>query len=47
MELLHGDAMEIYERARREVTIPRKDRTRQKYAAVRFKAHSDRRTIVG
>ncbi|MFI5004393.1 MAG: hypothetical protein ACHQE6_05200 [Solirubrobacterales bacterium] len=46
MELLHGDAMEIYERARREVTIPRKDGTRQKYAAVRFKreiekAHED------
>lgn len=46
MELLYRDAIEIYERARNEVTIPRKDGTRQKYAAVRFKqevekAHED------
>src|SRR5690242_2906035 len=34
-ELLYRDALDIYEIARREVTIPRKDGTRQKYAAVR------------
>ncbi len=37
MELLYVDAMEIYERARREVTIPRSDGRYQKYAAVRYK----------
>lgn len=37
MELLYADAMDIYERAREEVTIPRSDGTRQKYAAVRYK----------
>lgn len=37
MELLYVDAMEISERARREVTIPRSDGRRQKYAAVRYK----------
>ena len=36
-ELLYRDALEIYERARREVTIPRKDGSHQKCAAVRYK----------
>jgi hypothetical protein len=36
-ELLYQDALEIYERARREVTIPRRDGTRQKYAPVRYR----------
>jgi hypothetical protein len=42
MTSLYDDAMEIYERAREEVTIPRKDGSRQKYAAVRFKQEIDR-----
>ena len=37
MGVLYKDAMEIYERARREVTIPRSDGRRQAYAAVRYK----------
>jgi hypothetical protein len=46
MEALYADAIEIYDRAREEVTIPRSDGTRQKYAAIRFKqqiekAHED------
>jgi hypothetical protein len=37
MEQLYADALEIYERAREEVTIERKDGTRQRYAANRYK----------
>jgi hypothetical protein len=37
MEVLYDDAMNIYERARREVTIARSDGREQKYAAVRYK----------
>ena len=37
MDDLYADAMEIYERARREVTILRSDGRTQKYAAVRYK----------
>lgn len=37
MDQLYADAMDIYERAREEVTIPRSDGSRQKYAAVRYK----------
>jgi len=37
VEALYADALNIYERAREEVTIERKDGTRQKYAANRFK----------
>lgn len=36
MKQLYADAMNIYERARREVTIPRSDGTTQRYAAVRY-----------
>lgn len=39
---LYEDAVEIYERARREVTIERSDGRRQKYAAVRYKQQIDR-----
>ena len=50
MEQLYVDALEIYERAREEVTIPRKDGSTQKYAAVRFKQQIDKareeRTLV-
>jgi hypothetical protein len=42
LELLYRDALEIYEVARREVTIPRRDGTRQKYAAVRYKQQIER-----
>jgi hypothetical protein len=42
LELLYEDAVEIYERAREEVLIPRKDGGQQKYAAVRFKQQIDR-----
>lgn len=42
MELLYGDAIEIYDRAREEVMIPRKDGSMQKYAAVRFKQQIDK-----
>src|SRR5690349_17590526 len=34
LNMLYDDAMNIYERARAEVTIPRNDGTTQKYAAV-------------
>jgi hypothetical protein len=37
LEQLYQDALDIYETARREVLIPRKDGGEQKYAAVRFK----------
>ena len=37
MNQLYADAIDIYETARREVMIPRKDGTEQKYAATRFK----------
>jgi hypothetical protein len=37
MKELYADALEIYERARAEVTIERSDGRRQKYAATRFK----------
>ena len=40
-ELLYRDALVIYERARREVTIERKDGRRQKYAANRYKQQID------
>ena len=42
LEQLYQDALEIYERAREEVTIPRSDGTRQKYAAVRYKQQIER-----
>jgi len=42
MTALYEDAIAIYERARREVTIPRKDGGTQKYAAVRFKQEIDK-----
>ena len=41
-ELLYRDALELYERARREVTIPRRDGSRQKYAPVRYKQQIER-----
>jgi hypothetical protein len=49
-DLLYRDAVDIYERARREVTIPRKDGSRQKYAANRYKqqidkAHADHQLV--
>jgi hypothetical protein len=37
IELLYADALNIYERARHEVTIPRSDGTTQKYAATRYR----------
>ena len=37
IQLLYVDAMNIYERARQEATIPRSDGTWQKYAAVRYR----------
>jgi len=42
LEQLHADALELYERARAEVTIPRRDGTTQKYAAVRYKQQIQR-----
>jgi hypothetical protein len=42
MEQLYIDALEIYERAREEVTIQRKDGTRQRYAANRYKPQIER-----
>ena len=42
MEELYADAIEIYDRAREEVLIPRKDGSMQKYAAVRFKQQIDK-----
>lgn len=41
-ELLYQDALDIYEQARREVTIERKDGRRQKYAAIRYKQQIDK-----
>ncbi len=37
MDQLYSDTMHLYERARREVMIPRSDGSQQKYAAVRYK----------
>jgi hypothetical protein len=37
IEQLHRDALDIYERARAEVTIERSDGRRQRYATVRYK----------
>lgn len=42
IELLYADLSDIYERAREEVTIPRADGRRQKYAAIRYKQQIDR-----
>jgi hypothetical protein len=39
---LYSDAIDIYERARKEVTIDRRDGRRQKYAPVRYKQQIDR-----
>jgi hypothetical protein len=49
-ELLFADALEIYERARREVTIERKDGRRQMYAPNRYRqqiqrAHAELRLV--
>jgi hypothetical protein len=41
-QLLYRDALDLYERARREVTIPRRDGSRQKYAANRYKQKIER-----
>jgi len=46
-ELLYRDALEIYERARREVTIPWRDGRRGKYAAVRYKQQIERAHAAG
>lgn len=42
LEQLFDDALEIYDRARAEVTIERSDGTRQAYAAVRYKQRIER-----
>src|SRR4051812_47093820 len=42
MNELYADALEIYERARAEVTIERSDGRRQKYAANRYKQQIDK-----
>lgn len=42
IELLYADAVDIYERARREVMIPRRDGTMQRYAPTRYKQQIDR-----
>jgi hypothetical protein len=42
LEQLYLDALEIYETAREEVLIPRRDGGQQKYAAVRFKQQIDK-----
>jgi hypothetical protein len=47
IEQLYADAMEIYERARREVTIPRKDGHRQKYAPNRYRQQIERAYAEG
>jgi hypothetical protein len=47
MEHLYMDALDIYNRARAEVTIPRKDGSVQKYAAVRFKQQIDKARAAG
>jgi hypothetical protein len=39
---LYADALEIYERARAEVMIPRSDGTQQRYAANRYKQQIDK-----
>jgi hypothetical protein len=44
---LYADAMEIYETARREVTIPRKDGRHQKYAAIRYRQQIERAYAEG
>jgi hypothetical protein len=47
MKQLYVDAMNIYERARKEVTIPRSDGTQQKYAAVRYMQQIERAREAG
>lgn len=47
LERLYDDCQYIYETARQEVTIPRSDGTRQKYAAIRFKQQIDRAQADG
>lgn len=47
IETLYADALNIYEVAREEVTIERKDGTRQKYAANRFKQQIDKGREAG
>lgn len=42
LEHLFADALEIYERGRAEVSIPRSDGSTQKYAAVRYKQQIER-----
>ena len=42
MAQLYSDALDIYERARREVTIEKSDGTTQKYAPVRYKQQIER-----
>jgi hypothetical protein len=42
IEALYADALEIYERARAEVTIERRDGRRQRYAATRYKQQIDK-----
>jgi hypothetical protein len=42
LQCLYEDAVAIYEQAREEVLIPRKDGSQQKYAAVRFKQQIDK-----
>jgi hypothetical protein len=42
LDRLYMDAVEIYDRAREEVKIPRKDGTEQRYAANRFKQQIDK-----
>jgi hypothetical protein len=42
MKQLYADATNIYERARREVMIPRSDGTEQRYAPVRYKRQIDK-----
>src|SRR5262249_7491110 len=41
-DCLYEDALEIYERARAEVTIERSDGTSQKYAPTRYKQQIDK-----
>jgi len=47
MASLYADALEIYERARREVTIRRSDGSEQRYAAVRYKQQIDKAYTEG
>lgn len=42
IEALYDDALDIYERAREEVTIERRDGGRQRYAATRYKQEIDK-----